>query len=322
MAETIARGYEAIAGIGAESVVGTAVAATQRLAMISEALSAPYEEIEDASLAGTPAPRPAANGAQRPQGTILGNLEYVAGNLILQHFLGAYTAATTPYYEFLDSLEGKSLTLALAKQLPATQVWEYQGVKFSQLVLSGSPTDGVRWEATIMGTARVFAASPNSPAGLAALGKAGDRILYHHLTLVADENLTSAPTTEYKPADFSLSSNRNMDAPLVNQIAPLEALENGYRDSVLTLTFPRYSTSLHQFVTWEQAGTRFQLALTFTDGSSTLKLEAPLCKVRSANPQIGGPELPTVPVEIVLYNNADGDNTYLSSVAEELYVTE
>jgi hypothetical protein len=302
----VSRGFQGIAGVAKESTLGTAAAATAKLPLISETFSASNAHIQNAALVGAAARKRAIKGARSVPGAVTAYLTYDLQHPVLERFCGTFVDDVGgDYYRMDDTTDGKGLTLAIDKQV---SVHEFAGVKFSELVLSGSPADAVRVTATGMGTARSLTSVTNTAVTLAALDEPGDEIQYHELTLrIGDLANALASGDDVDVENFSLRINRQLIQKQVNSLTLLEARENGFQEGNLTIQLPLYDSN--QFLTWHDTHTTLQATLTFTDGTSTKEVRLPQLLVVHALPQLSGPELVGYSVELSVHANADGANS-------------
>lgn len=300
------RGFPGILAIKAESTWGTVVAADTKLPFISEDLTETFAHLPNESLLGAGIRQRAYQGARAVQGGFVAYWTYALAQPLLKAFFGNHTVAASAddYYDMQETVDGVSLSVAIAKQV---SVHEYAGFKVNQLTLSGSPTDAVRIAAAGFAKSRSLTSSTNTAGTLAALSDPANIIQYHHLVLrVGDLADALAGGDAISPASFELTLTRNLEPALVNSQTPLEALENNFREGMLTLEIPRYTADT--FLNWHSSHTTLQADLIFTSGSLVKTIRLPQLLVVSAPANIGGPGLVPVTVTLSLQSNRDAAN--------------
>jgi hypothetical protein len=300
------RGFQSILGIKAESTWGTAVAADTKLPFISEDLNETFQHIANESLVGAGIRQRASQGPREVAGGFEAYWTYALAQPLLKHFFGNHTVAASAddYYDLQETIDGNSLTVAIAKQV---SVHEFAGFKCNELTLTGSPTDGVRIGASGFAKQRSLSSVLNTSASLAALSEPANFVQFHHLVLrIADCVDALASGDAVAVAGFTLTLTRNLEPAMVNSQLPLEALENNFREATLELEVPRYTTD--QFLTWQASHTLLQADMVFTSGSLVKTIRMPQLTVVSAPPNVGGPGLIPVTVSLALASNRDAGN--------------
>jgi hypothetical protein len=301
-----ARGFQGVAGIVKEVTLGTVVAVTTKLPLISESLSDQFAHIQNAALTGSATRGRAIQGARSAGGQLVCYWNYDVRQPLLEQFFGTWTDGDPDedYYTMDATIDGKGLTIAIEKTV---SVHEFAGVKVGAFTLSGSPSDGVRWTADVFAQSRSLTSVTNTTAVLAALAEAGDPMQFHDLTLrIGDQANDLASGDDVEMENFSLAIGRNMIQKQVNSTTLLEARENGFQDGTLTVQLPLYDSD--QFLTWHASHTPLQASLIATFGTFTKYVNLPNILVTSANPVLSGPELVGYTVSFSVHNNAAGDN--------------
>lgn len=306
-------GFQGVMGVGEESTVGTPVAATQKVPFRSESLKDQHNHVLDSSLAG-PAARPISQqGTKIAEGGIEFHLRYTLQQLILKHFFGLLEIDTPSVgintYSLIPAIDGLSLTVAIDKQV---KVWEHAGVKLSDFSISGNPTDGVIVSADGFFVDTDYESVLNTTASLAALAQPGPIGLYQDMTFwIGDLADALSASDAYCPSSFELSINRGLEPTEVNKYDRLEALENAFRETQLTIEIPRYDTGAQQFITWHENHTQLQAIITMSDGTNDKTIYIPNMLLMSFDAEMSGPEFPTIPVTFTCHPDQAGDNTFI-----------
>jgi hypothetical protein len=313
------RGFPAIMGIGAETTWGTVVAATAKLPFISETLVDGFNHIQNVALLGQAARARPLQGARESGGAVVGYWNYDLAQPLLTHFFGQHTVAVgDDHYDMQDTIDDKGLTLAIDKQV---SVHEFAGFKVSELQISGTPTDGVRWQATGVAKSRSLTSVTNTSVTLAALSEPGTPMVFHELVLrVGDlaDALASGDNVEHL-GGFTLTINRNLESAPINSQQLEEALENNFRDATLVLNVTRYDTD--QWINWQTNHTTLQATLTFTRSSAYKIIQLPQLLVTSCPTNVGGPGMIPATINLSLHPNRDNSNTFITA-DPEIYILE
>ena len=309
-----AHGFQGIMGVGEEVTVGTPVAATQKVPFRSESFKSQHNHVMDSSLAG-PAARPISQqGTRIAEGGVEFHLRYTLQELILKHFFGQLDLDTPSVgintYSLIPAIDETSLTVAIDKNVA---VWENAGVKLGDFTLSGSPTDGVIISAEGFFVDTDFASVLNTTASLEALAQPGPIGLYQDMTFwIGDLADALSSADAYCPSSFELSINRQLAATEVNKYDRLEALENGFRETTLTIEIPRYDTASQQFITWHRDHEQLQAIITMSDGVNTKAIYIPNMLLMEFDAEFAGPEFPTIPVIFTCHPDQAGDNAFIT----------
>lgn len=308
-----AHGFQGVMGVAEEATLGTPLAATQKVPFRSESFKSQFNHVQDSSLAG-PAARPISQqGTRIAEGGLEFHLRYTLSNLILKHFFGQLDidtpAAGTNTYSLIPALDGLGLTLAIDKQVA---VWEHTGVKLSDMTISGSPTDGVIISADGFFINTDYASVINTTASLAALTQPGPIGLYQDMTFwIGDQVDALSSADAFCPSSFELNINRGLSPTEVNKTDRLEALENAFRETQLTIEIPRYDTDSQVFLDWHNNHTQLQALITMSDGTNSKTFRIPNMLLMEFDAEFAGPEFPTIPVTFSCHPDQAGDNAFI-----------
>lgn len=312
MAVDIAHGYETEGGLGAETTVGTPVAATERLCILDESLNQVFSMILDPSLCGTASQGAPKKGTKIAEGGWSQMFRYDKAQLLLTHFFGTRNDDTpgvgTNTYVFDSNIDGDSLTVAVNKQV---SVWEFAGVKVNEIVLSSNPADGVRLAVTGFAVNLDRASVLNTPASLNALPVNLDFMIHQEVTLRIRDQLgaLASPTDEYDISDFTLTITRNLEPTEVNSENRLEALENDFQFTTLEATFPRYCEDT--FIDAHEARTLMQADLVVSDGTSSKTVNLPELVVTEFTAPVEGAAFVEHNVMFTSHPDRDGSNAFM-----------
>lgn len=322
MGET-SRGFRSSLGIGLESTWGTAVEVDEKLAYISETFSQQFAHNANDALVGSGAALRSLQGTRDVPGGFVAYWTYGLAQSLLTHYFGVLTeeASANDHYDMQDEVDGTGLTVAIPKRV---SVHEFAGFKPSELVISGTPTDGVRIAATGMARSRSLTSSTNTQSVLDALTPpaATAYMQYYHLVLrVADLADALASGDAVSLGSYTLNLNRNHEASLVNSQFILEPKENNKRLGSLVLDIPRYEADT--FLSWHDNHTILQADLTFTSGALSKIIRLPQLLVVSAPPNVSGPGFVPLTITLSLHGNADNANANTGfTFAEEIRIFE
>ena len=299
----VSHGFESQLGIGIESTVGTEVVVTEKIPYRSESIKAQNNHVQDNSLCG-PAARPASQqGTLIVEGGFEAHLRYSLSQLIFQHFFGTFLTDTpvvgTNTYSLDPSIDDDSVTIAIEKTI---SVWTTLGYKVSELEITGSPTDGIIYTVSGFATDQIRNSVTNTSAVLDALSLPGDFMLFQDMAIrIGDHADALAAADELEISEFSLNINRQLDPTEVNSFNRLEALENNFRETTLTLTIPRYSADT--FIDFHRNHTNLQADLIFTDGVNTKTILLPNILTMEFDAEIGGPEFTPLSLTFTAHPN-------------------
>lgn len=253
-------GYQTISGVGIESVVGTGVAATQRVRNLAFSPDEVYAFLLDNTLSGTVGQVTPELGMRDIRGSFQAYLTYTTSHVLLTHFFGSFASSA---YTFLDSLLGKGLTWAIDKQV---SIWELLGVKINQLVLEFGP-EGAMLTGTFIAQDIKYASTVNTTATLAALIPNIDprcklapdldvRLGVASATLGVGQSIkcvSGKVTLTRLMAETHTSGTRNI----------IEPAPDNFLQGDIELVLARYDTN--QYMTWRTTNTRLACQLIFTE---------------------------------------------------------
>lgn len=307
MAETLGAGT--ITGIGLEGTYNTAVAATNKLNLISNGLDVETQQNLDVTLCGVGDRDKSRPGRDVASGPVVVQMTYDLRQPLLEQFSDGYTDEVAPTLDHYDwNLRStQSLTIATLKR--NTTVHEVAGCKTNTLTITGNGTDDIRMTADILAGTRTITGTVNTAASLGLLTVPALDILYNEMTLwIGDLADALAGGDEYNPESFTLTVSRNMVHHFVNDRTPLEAVEDGHRDVTLQIVLPRTETD--QFITWKETYERIQCQMAFTDGTSNKIFRFPCGVVESAPQTVDGPEQQPTTITMRWNNNMAGLNAF------------
>ena len=308
----IAHGFLSIMGVGSESTLGTAVAATQKVCYLDESLQETINEILDNSLCGTAARKIGQPGTKIIEGGFSYPWRANLGDLVLQRFFGQRLIDTpsvgTNTYVLDPSIDGDGLTVAIDKQV---SVFEFAGYKSSSLTITGTPADGIVIEVDGFAVSLSLTSVLNTSVSLAALADGGFQLLLQDATIrIADLADALQASDALQVSEFAIELNRNLEAVEVNSRNRTEALENNFRESTFTFTIPQYQSNF--FVTAHRNHTALQADISIVNGARTKLIKMPKLIVTEYSNPIGGPEFPTLEVTCQIIPDPENTNTFMS----------
>ena len=279
-------GYLSIAAIGKESVVNTAINATQRLRNLEWTPDSEYAHLLDESLSGQIARVTPELGMVDIRGSWRCYDTYTLANILIEHFFGTLTAGA---YTFDNSLVGKSLTWAIEKTV---SVWELSGVKINELTLSWD-ADGVYLAGTCIGMGIVYTGAQNTTAELAALLPNTAQRMKMAPDLNVRLGVASAALgtpEEIKITEGSITLRRPMAETHYNSTRNiLEPSPDNFLEGTVELTLTRYDTN--QYQTWKSGNTRLALRVYFDEeaGAGTQEWIIPNLVLTDTPSPVSGP---------------------------------
>lgn len=281
-------------GYGIETTYGTTVPATIRVPFADEDLNFEFTAIEDtynrgSSFAGEDEKGPLVAGGSN---TI--PWTYYPRHPLFEHFFGSYDAANNRYV-FLDTLEGKGLTIITDKDFfdtdpyavppdavdpgDTTPLWAWSGTKCGELAIT-SNNDGVELAPSFSIRDVNTQYTGQTRAALAGLLDDSRRLLHRHL--VIDMGLNSAvfnPALHFCFASMSTTITRPyvtdqytncIDAVTGNQV-PLEFLENDLIPGVGEFVLERLTGGNVQLFRWRNGFSTLHGRFTWSLPGSTAK---------------------------------------------------
>jgi hypothetical protein len=314
MGTPVSHGFESQLGIGTEVTLGTEVVVTEKIPYRSESIKAQNNHVLDNSLCG-PATRPVSQqGTLIVEGGFEAHMRYTLAQLIFQHFFGTFLTDTpvvgTNTYSLDPSIDGDGVTLAIEKTV---SVWTTLGYKASELEITGSPADGIIYSVDGFGTDQIRNSIINTSAVLDALAIPGDFMLFQDMRLrIGDHVDALSAADDLDISEFTLNINRQLEPTEVNSFNRLEAVENNFRETTLSITIPRYCADT--FIDFHRNHTQLQAELFFSDGTNSKTILIPNMLTMEFDAEIGGPEFTPLTVTFTAHpNNATpAANTFMT----------
>ncbi len=308
----IAHGFSTIMGVGAESTLGTPVAATQQICFISESLSEVIKEVLDSSLCGHAARSIGQPGTKEISGGFVFPWRTGLALVPLQKFFGTFLPDTPNVgqntYSLDNSIDGDGYTVAIDKQV---DVYEFAGYKASTLTITGNPGDGVRIALDGFAISLSLISVLNTSVTLAALSDEGTIILFQDATFrIADLADALQTSDELEISDYNIEVNRQLQPVEVNSHNRTEAHENGFRESTLKFTIPQYQSDF--IVEAHRTHTPLQFDVVIVNGSSTKTLQGPKLIVTEYKNNVGGPEFVKLDVTCQIIPDPEGTNAFMT----------
>lgn len=309
MATPVAHGFESQLGIEQEATAGTEITVVEKVPFLNESIKAQNNLVQDSSLCG-PAARPISQrGTLIVEGGFEAHMRYTLGQRVFRHFFGTYLtdvpAIGTNTYSLDPNIDGDALTVAIEKTV---SVWTSLGYKISELEITGSPSDGIRYSVDGFGVDQIRNSILNTSATLDALAVPGPFMLYQDMTLrIGDHADPLSASDDLEVSEFTVNINRNLAPTEVNSFNRLEALENDFRETTLSITIPRYCADT--FIDFHRNNTALQATIVMSDGTNSKTLLIPNMLTMEFDAEVAGPEF--VPLELTFTchpNNASPAN--------------
>jgi hypothetical protein len=281
-------GFGSILALGLGSVWGTEVQVTQCVPIRSFSDGdTQYAMIADGTLKGFGDERTNDQGPLTVHISGEFRLRYTLANLLLRAFMGSLASNT---YTMIDSLTGVFLTAAILRGGGGSPlITAYDSVKINELTIKSNAADGTI--GTFSGIGRNFtdASGTNTSTVINALiNNVAANVLHQDWAIrIGDRVDALAGGDAYSPSEWEFTLSRPMDETHITQFLE-EPVDDGFKDMMLKLTFPRLSTT--QFRTWRNANTRLQATFTATGAGGTKVITVPNMQITNWSADIGGPE--------------------------------
>jgi hypothetical protein len=268
--------------------------------------------------------------------------DFIGSDLLIAAAMGTVTwnaGETNNEITFQDELN-VFLTLAVDKGKSTTSTWECECAFINQFTISSAAGENLSLAFETQSLTQVITGSENTPTELQALDddipslanfsditfKIADQVNALHATtdnraisqfsITVNNNLTESQ--QATPGDLNYAGGQVHSDPLI----PIKPVRNGFREVMLELTVPRYEDDT--FLNWRDNETKLQAEFTITDGTNTIWIYIPNCKVLTASEPVAGQEAigQTITVKAFMYNDhgfmffQDG----VSSDAGELWI--
>lgn len=323
-------GHQSRCALGKESTYGTAVAVTDLITFTSESINKTIAALESEYLDGNAGRRNLTNSLISVQGDLQGEVVFdeIAGDPIgIEQLLrGVFgnsardTSNSLNQYKLANALDDH-YTLAFSK---AVSAWELVSAKFGTLELSAKIGEKLMFTIGNIIAYNLLrtgdAGITNSLAAIAALAPTNipsNVKLEDAVVRIADTANALASGDAYCIDGFTFTIDNKLSDPEfatecstnADSQKTLEPIRNGFREVMLTITLPRYSTD--QFFSWQNSDTVLQADLKFTLGSYQFNILLPYMKVMNPKANISGPEIIKPEVQFTCLMNS-GRNTYLT----------
>lgn len=259
------KGWDTKMVVAKESDYGTAVAGTDVLPFLSEAIEYGRERNEDQSLVGDPGFNRSFVGESSHIGPVKFNLGYGDIDLLIAAAMGTAgspSAQTDLYYntyELSDEVD-ISFTLAANKQVA---VHEWTGCKVSKLTITGKPTSPLEIEAEIVAKSRAISGTTNTAETIAALALMDcPVVMFEDLAIWLGDNTDALTVSDViYIGGFTLTIDNTLRTDELTNDGCAEPERNGRRRVSLKLDFPAYDTD--NYFTWLTGDTDLQCQMLF-----------------------------------------------------------
>jgi hypothetical protein len=252
--------------------------------------------------------------------------DFIGSDLLLAAAMGTVVwnvGETNNELTFQDELN-VFLTLAVDKGVNAADgsTWECECAFINQFVISASNGENLSLAFETQSINQVITGSENTPAELQALdddipslanfsdvtfkigdqsntiqGVTADNVSIQQFSITVNNNLTEPQ--QASPGDLGYAGGQVHSDPLKS----IKPVRNGFREVMIELTLPRYDDD--SFLDWRDNETKLQAEFTITDGTNTIWIYVPNCKVLTASDPVAGQEAiqETVSIKAFMYND-------------------
>ena len=327
-------GIKGILGAAKQTLEQTAVAATDKVLFSSEDLHKETAFIDHEYLYGGAGKR----DSQKVFEPVVGPIEtpfpytekgsggdFIGSDLLLAAAMGTVTwnaGETNNEVTFQDDLDA-FLTLAVAKGVNtgAGSTWECTCGFMNQFTIAGNSGENLALSFETSALAQIITGSTNTAASLIALDDDIPSLAnFSDVTFkIADQvDALHATTDNQAISSFTLTVNNNLTEPQQatpgdlnygggqvhsNPLIPIKPVRNGFREVTLELTLPRYEDDT--FLDWRDNETKLQAEFTITDGTNSIWIYIPNCKVLTASEPVAGAEAigQTISIKAFVYND-------------------
>ncbi len=337
-------GIKGIMGLAKQAAYITGVDATDKVPFLSESMELQNENLMHEYLYGGAA-TPDTQRVFQPAGgsiecvipyTQKSGAAYVSSTLLIALAMGGaawHAGSSSNLISFVDDLD-VSGTMAFDKGMSSTNTWEFIGCMINSLTIAGNAGEFVTLSVESQASQFAFSGpTGNTPTELQALPTdLPVLVMFSDLTFrIGDQAGALASTDNCAISSFSLVCNNNLtdaqqatpddtnclDYAHTDPLAPIKPARNGFRETTLEITIPRYEGD--EYLTFESAETRLQASLSFADPSGTgylFNIFLPHLKILKVSAPVQGPEAIEQTVSFrVLKINADSDVTFTGGTA-------
>lgn len=289
------------------------------LPFVSETLTRSFDELRSEALVGQAAAHPFAHGTEVVTGDLVLELTYGVATELLGYGFGAQTAGAIT---FANDLSTKTFNLEIEK---VEARYRFYACMVNSITISGS-ADSARPVSVTLGLIAQKGDKVATAFPTLSLPSDGteDRVYFEHLrvsgggALFADQANAIAAGDEIPISSFELAVENNLQADAKDSASGyvVQPMRDGFRTVSVKVGLARYTSTTDNFVTWKNADTDLQAKFTLGNGTETVVLEIPYCKVSDgANFNVGGPGVLTDEVTLAAFYNGSGGsavNAYMS----------
>jgi len=329
------QGVSTIYTIGKETTWGNGVAVDTIVTYNTEAVDRDFTDIDSTYLDGVAEIKTTRQGGLNVAGDL--GIEVVYDTSVtnpkgIDDFwlfgLGAATFDAGGFNEF-QTVTSLDVSFTGANLKKADTVWESQGTKVSQLVITGTAGGDTGLQATASLVAKNLLITTesgivNAPAAVTGLSGTNPSPvgMDDAVVRIGDVGAALTDTERVCISEFTLTINNNLSDPVF--CTPLtgddpkfsaEPIRDGFLEILLEVTFPFYDDN--QFFLDQSAETDVQVEFLFTRGTDEFNIYLPFTRVISNVAQVSGASLiPQVTQFRGLANNGQNtDMTFSSATA-------
>lgn len=333
-------GCKSQVGVAKQTTLGTGVAATDRIPVITEGINDNPVQVSHDYLNGFCGSKRMDTVLIAPSGSLECYVPYtkkngtafVSADTLIALALGStsgWTAAEGDYNRIVPACDLNVFgTIGIDKSVNSSKCQDLIGAMVNSMTLSGNAGEAIRASFELLGHEFDRESTVNTPTKIEALPKdLANLLLFSHLTfrlgdqvdaLSADDNLGISAFTITVNNNLSSEEQSTPDAGSshTDPTKPIQPIRNGFREITLQITIPRYNSDSLPLA--KIGDTLQQAQFLFTDGTSLFNIYFPNLQVTETEDAIGGAGLisQTVSFKALQYNTdcpmvfSDGTTTY------------
>jgi hypothetical protein len=302
-------GFKGIAGVAKQTTQGTAVAATDKIPLLSESIEVQPQLVDHDYLDSFASGKKQNGVLYAPAGsfesyvpyTVKNGTKFVSIDVLLGLLLGknsGFVAGTGASYLRILPEDDLAVfgTLGIYKGISASAAVELLGMMINSGTISGNAGEAIKASFEVQGKQLKKASTTNTGTTLAALPTdLANLLLFSHLTFqLGDQADALANGDKLGISAFTISVNNNLtsaeqatpDSTHTDATQPLQAIRNGFREVTLDITIPRYVAET--LWTAKNADTGYQAKFAFTDGTDEFNIYFPNLHIQTTEDAMSG----------------------------------
>lgn len=283
-------GCKSQVGIAKQTALATAVAATDRIPVISESVNDNPQQIDHNYLNGYCGSKRMDKTLVAPSGniecyipfTVKDNTKFVSADILIALAMGTvtgFTAAEGDYNRLLPACDLNVFgTFGIHKGVHTDKVNELIGAMVNSMTISGTAGEAIKGSFELLAYQLKRASTTNTPTTLTALPKdLANLLLFNHLTFrLGDQTDALSASDNLGISAFTITVNNNLTSAEqttpdnatthTDPTKPIQPIRNGFREVTLQITVPRYNSDT--YISAKVGDTLQQASFLFTDTSA------------------------------------------------------